>query len=855
MKRFIKYILVSLSFLFFVIALLFLHNQLKDVSYSEIINALKTLPYNRIIVASFLSVLYYLILGGYDIISFKYVNPKTLLKPKDIIFTCFISNILGNNTGYSMLFGGSIRYRLYSLYNVSITDVTKVLLFSSVTIWVGLLLIGGFVFAFAPISLKGICDFNFSVRTVGLFFIVILVLYILLSLFHSKPIKLFKWTVTFPNIKIVSLQILIATCDWLIASFVLYVLMPIGEISYFTLLKIFLISQLLGIISQTPGGIVIFEAAITSLLPDSLNSSEVIGGLLVYRAIFYFFPLLIALVLLVSFEIIIFTKKFRKTTKIFGKTVSSFIVQVIAFSSFFISMIAMFSTSTPFNMNRLKSVLGLLPRWIVDLSHFLLSIVTIGLLFISRALQLRIKSAWKISCILINFAVIFVVITGESYLIFLCFVVLLIALLTSKKYFYRNISILNTAFSAWWFNAVIGVFILSVWIGFFVNKQTVLFWMRLNVLLKNILGNTTTDTARFLRSSIGIGIIVFIVVLEQVSRSFFKKTVLFTRDDIKNIIDFSDYTYSFNALSCDKSCVVNDKKNAFIMYARSKSSWIALGDPVGGHDNKNKNELLWKFKEIADNASVRLAFIGIDHRYVQVYNDIGFDTFKIGQEAKISLKTFDKGLKWFKYFCCIEKKIEDAGFKYKVLKAEDFEVYKNIFSYINKEWKKNVNYVDRKFIPGEYDESYMKDMDFSIIEKHNKIYAFSVITKTKNKNEVSSGIVRYMKCDNDIFTYIIFKNILWAKKNGYKMFDLGLAYFPSMESGDGIIKYFAKMFMFAEHFNYNLSSLREFKNMFCPIWYNKYIAIYPTKHITVFIRNFMVLISPSVKFPVKNAYL
>ncbi|MDR2665981.1 MAG: phosphatidylglycerol lysyltransferase domain-containing protein [Endomicrobium sp.] len=854
MKRFIKYILVSLSFLFFIVALLFLHNQLKNMSYSEIINALKTLPCNRIIVVLFLSLLYYLILGGYDIIAFKYINPKISLKTKDIIFTCFISNILGNNTGYSMLFGGSIRYRLYSLYNVSITDVTKVLLFSSATIWTGLLLVGGFVFAFAPISLKGIVDFSFSVRTIGLFFIAILVSYILLSILCLKPIKLFKWTLTFPNIKIVSLQILVATCDWFIASFVLYALMPIGEISYFTLLKIFLISQLLGIISQTPGGVVIFEASITSLLPNSLNSPEVIGGLLAYRAIFYFFPLLIALGLLASFEIIIFTKKFKKTTKIFGRTVSSFIVQVIAFSSFFTSMIAIFLTSTPFNVNRLKFILGLLPRWIADLSHFLLSIVTLGLLFISRALQLRIKSAWKFACILINFAIVLVVITGESYFVLLCLVLLLIALLTSKKYFYRNISILNTAFSVWWFNAVIVVFILSIWIGFFVNKQTVSHWTRLNVLLENILSNTT-DPARFLRSSIGMGIIIFIVILEQISRSFLKKTVLFTSDEIKNIIDFSDYTYSFNALSCDKNYFVNDKKNAFIMYAKSKNSWIALGDPVGGYDDKNKNELLWRFKEIADSASARLAFIGVDHRYVQIYNDIGLDTFKIGQEAKISLKAFDKESERFRYFCYIEKNIENAGFKYRVLKAENFEMYKNIFSHINNEWRKNMNYVDRKFVPGKYDESYMRDMDFAIVEKHNEIYAFSVITKTKNKNELSSGIIRYTKCNKNIFTYMIFKNILWAKENGYKMFDLGLAYFPSIESGDVVIKYFAKMFMFAEHFNYNLSSLREFKDRFCPMWYNKYIAIYPTKQINVFIRNFIILISPSVKFSARDISL
>ncbi|MDR1400834.1 MAG: phosphatidylglycerol lysyltransferase domain-containing protein [Endomicrobium sp.] len=840
MKKFIKYILIGLSFLFFIMALLFLRNQLKNISYSEIKNALKTLLYSRIIVASFLSILYYLILGGYDIIAFKYINQKISLKPKDIIFTCFISNILGSNTGYSMLFGGSIRYRLYSLYNVSIADVTKVILFSSATIWTGLLLIGGFIFIFTPISLKGIVDFNFSARTIGLFFIVILVSYILLSVFRSKPIGLFKWTVTFPNIKIVSLQILVATCDWLIASFVLYVLMPVGEIPYFALLKIFLVSQLLGIISQTPGGIVIFEASITSLFPSSLNNPEIIGGLLAYRAIFYFFPLLIALVLLGSFEIIIITKKFKKTAKIFGKTVSSFIVQVIAFLSFFTSVIAMFSTSISSNMSRLKFILSLFPRWVADLSHFLLSIVALGLLFISRGLQLRIRSAWKTACILVSFAIVFVVITGESYLILLCLVVLSIALLISKKYFYRNTSILNTAFSIWWFNAIIVVFILSVWMGFFVNKQTVFPWMRLKVLFESIFGNSA-DTARFLRSSIGIGIVIFIVILEQMSRSFLKKTVLFTRQDIKNIIDFSDYTYSFNALSHDKNCVVNDKKNAFIMYAKLGNSWIVLGDPVGRRDNKNKNELLWDFKEIADSASARLAFVGVDHRYVQVYKDIGLDTFKIGQEAKISLKVFDKESECFKYFCYIEKKVEDMGFKYRVLKSEKFVLYRNVFSRINDEWKKNANYVDKKFVPGKYDESYMRDMDFAIIEKHDRILAFSVIAKTKNENEVSSGIIRYVKCDEDkdIFTYMVFKNILWAKENGYKMFDLGLAYFPSIESGDEMVKCLAKMFMFAEHFNYNLSFLREFKDKFCPMWYNRYIAIHPTKYTTAFIRSFL----------------
>ncbi len=130
MRKWIKFIIVPLGFLVFVGALMLLHDQLKNFNYVDIINALKVIPTLRITIALFLSLSYYLILGGYDVVAFKYIGLKVPLSPKDILSTCFISNVLGSNTGYSMLFGGSIRYRLYSIYNVSIVDVTKVLLFS-----------------------------------------------------------------------------------------------------------------------------------------------------------------------------------------------------------------------------------------------------------------------------------------------------------------------------------------------------------------------------------------------------------------------------------------------------------------------------------------------------------------------------------------------------------------------------------------------------------------------------------------------------------------------------------------------------------------------------------------------------
>jgi phosphatidylglycerol lysyltransferase len=148
------------------------------------------------------------------------------------------------------------------------------------------------------------------------------------------------------------------------------------------------------------------------------------------------------------------------------------------------------------------------------------------------------------------------------------------------------------------------------------------------------------------------------------------------------------------------------------------------------------------------------------------------------------------------------------------------------------------------FIPGKYDETYMQYMDFSVLEKDGKVYAFSIFSKTDNKHEISCGIVRYLKNENDLFSYIVFKNIVYAKDNGYKWFDLGLAYFSRSDNNVDSAKYFAKMFMFAEHFKYDIASLREFKDKFFPLWRDKYIAIHPDKYIVSFIKNFTDLISP-----------
>ncbi|MDR3111973.1 MAG: phosphatidylglycerol lysyltransferase domain-containing protein [Elusimicrobiota bacterium] len=856
MKRYLKFIIAPLGLLIFVIAIILLHNQLKNLNYKDIANAFSSIASIKIYAALFLALFYYFLLGCYDVVAFRYVGQKNTMKFSDILLSCFISNALGNNTGYSMLFGGSIRYRLYSIHNISMLDVTKVLFFSSATIWLGLLVIGSFVFTFSPAQLDGVLNFNFSTKAIGIFFILILAVYLILCSLHFKKINLFNKTFSFPNLQIAFWQIFLSVSDWLIASVILYILMPSGEFTYLMLLKVFLAAQLLAIISQVPGGMGVFETTIALLLPSSASNPAVIGGLLAYRAIFYFFPLSIALLLLCAFEISQFIKKTKTSVKVFGKTLSALSVQFITILSFIYGTVLMFysiSPSTLSQSNLLQKTFHFVPwAWVFDFPRFLLSASAIALLFISKALQFRVKSARSAALFLMTFSIIVTFNYSFNILIFILFAFLFVLFILSKKYFYREKSIFAVSLNMWWFSTVCGVFALSLWVGFFINRYDVFYWIHISQFLSDI--PLSVPASNFLKTALYFAFIILAVLIEQILKKITTREVKFSREDIKTIIYKCKYTYAFSALLKDKRYIVSDTKDAFIAFARSGDSLIALGDPIGNPERKP--ELIWRFKEFAEKTSAKPFFLGVDRKYLQIYNDVNLEAFTIGQEAKINLKSFNKDLGSIRKFSLLEKELEQDGFEYEILPPSDFDKYSTLFSNIDADWKQNTGYVEMDFIPSQYDPSYMKHFNFAVVKKDGIIIAFASFLTSAYNYEAMCCAVRYRRHEKDIFSYLIFKSVLAAREKNCKFFDLG---FTCNQQGNGstkdaIFETLTKTFMFAEHFNYDNNLLRKFKSEFQPLWCDIYIAILPDQYNYSFIEDFISLISPN-KFEVRKNFL
>ena len=105
--------------------------------------------------------------------------------------------------------------------------------------------------------------------------------------------------INLPGPGVVLGQLLISVLHWCLAAAVLYVLLPTSlGISYRSFIGIFLTAQLLGVASQVPGGLGVFEGVLVALLPRRPGAEGLLPLLVVYRAVYYLLPLVTGLAVL-----------------------------------------------------------------------------------------------------------------------------------------------------------------------------------------------------------------------------------------------------------------------------------------------------------------------------------------------------------------------------------------------------------------------------------------------------------------------------------------------------------------------------------------------------------------------------
>ena len=184
--------------LLFGAALWVLYHELRAYHIHDIFRHLEELPTRRLFLALSLTILSYLIMTGYDVLALHYVQHP--LSYGKIAMASFIGCAFSNNMGFGMIAGGSVRYRLYSAWGLSTLEITKVVAFCSLTLWLGFLTLGGVVFLIEPMVTPEVLHLPFaSLHLVGGVFLGIVGSYFLLSILRKKPFKIHDWEFNLPN--------------------------------------------------------------------------------------------------------------------------------------------------------------------------------------------------------------------------------------------------------------------------------------------------------------------------------------------------------------------------------------------------------------------------------------------------------------------------------------------------------------------------------------------------------------------------------------------------------------------------------------------------------------------------------
>lgn len=294
-KRLIKKIISYSGIFFFILATAMLWWQLRNYSLMDIWHALTAIPIVNLVAACVACLLGYLALSLYDYLALNYVGENKKISWWKWMLAGMLGFAISNNAGHAVVSGGAIRYRLYTRWRIRGGDIVKMLTISGFTYFLGcsaILIIGYFM---VPRELfQASAGASFGIGTMFVFCAVAILAYFAMTIFfHGKSIKIGQLKFQVPTTKMAFLQMLLGITDSVLAGLVLYCcLRPFVQIPFGTFIGLFVIAQTLGVFSQVPGGIGVFESIFLLALPDTVDKANIFGALLAYRIIYYVLPLI-----------------------------------------------------------------------------------------------------------------------------------------------------------------------------------------------------------------------------------------------------------------------------------------------------------------------------------------------------------------------------------------------------------------------------------------------------------------------------------------------------------------------------------------------------------------------------------
>ena len=483
------------------------------------------------------------------------------------------------------------------------------------------------------------------------------------------------------------------------------------------------------------------------------------------------------------------------------------------------------SGATPSSTERLLWLTQLAPLSIIEVSHFLSSILGLILVLLAFGLSRRLDAAWAATVGLVVLGAVLALLKGFNWEETTALALIGLVLAPLRVAFPRKARLTRMEITPGWMlsalAAIAGSGFLAYWSFSNVDYSDELWW---RVVVDD-------DASRALRASAGVSILFMAIGIWRLISTPAAPPVVGDDDPsfakVRAILASAEGSNpeANLALLGDKRFLFSASGESFLMFGVRGRSWIALGPPVGKREERM--DLLWRFRELADAHAARPAIYGIGPDILPEVVELGFAIQKTGESAAVPLESFSlKGRKrevlrrnW--------RKAGEVGATFEVVTADQVVALLPELEAISDNWLSQHAGGDKAFSMGGFVEGYVSEFPCALVRVEDKIVAFATIWTTPDLSAFSMDLMRYSEdAPKNVMDYLFVELLHWGATQDYVAFEFGVAPLAGLEDRPlaPIMSRVGRLLFERGEEIYNFRGVRRYKDKYDPIWQPRYVA-------------------------------
>jgi len=804
-----------LGVVLFAAALWVLHRELHGLAWRDVRAQLDAITHLDLALALGCTAASYGALVGYDVLALRYLGIDLSLRRTTL--AGLVSWAVTNTVGHGWLSGGTVRLRMYGAWGITPGEVTRVVAMSTLTFWAGLLVLAGGALLVEPPAAVGGWGRLFGVLALG-----VVVATGAIGALRREPLRVAGWEFTLPGPGTVATQVAVGLVDQVAAAGALYLLLPRDmALSFPQFVALYAVALTGGVLSGIPGAAGTFDGILVKLAAGAVSPAAVLGALIAWRLVYYVVPLAVAALALAGWEAANARSRVGEIGGLAGRLAGAITPPLLSTLTFLAGVLLVLTGVRPAIPDRMAVLAWAVPLPLVETSHLAAGLSGVALLFVARALRLRIREAWAFAIGLLLVGAIASMGRGLEWEQAVFLLGVLVVAIAGYRRFDRHSRLSAGAVTPSWLGAVLLV-MLAASVVLLIAFRDVAYqsslWTRFGI---------AQDAPRALRTiavSASAAAVGGAWVLLRPARLLVRSA---TAEDLERalpVVRASPSTHAWLSLLGDKALLFSHDHDAFLMFGTSGRTWVAFGDPVGPVERWP--DLAWKFRELADRHAARIAFYEVSPASLPLYLDLGLGAFKLGEEAVVSLSDFTLQGREAKGFRHTLNVMEKEGVTFEIVEPGGVEAILGDLRAVSDGWLHGKSGGEKGFSIGFFSPEYLRRTPIGVVRAGGRIVAFANVLDGGGR-ELSVDLMRHLDdAPSGTMDFLFVSLMSWGKERGFERFTLGMAPLSGLPDRDLAplwTRFGTLVFRHGEAF-YNFQGLRQYKEKFHPTWEPRYLA-------------------------------